>query len=249
MAALPQGTAGTAGASGVRRGSAAARVVRWRTDFAAATGYFDTHPEAPFRHPFCSRNQELVAMPATSTLLMPPQMPASARAGGGSTRPPAALREGDARETCPDNEARRTALVRALNEALRAELTGAQRHRDQCAAARELELPVAADRFQRYASAESIHAARLARRIVDLGGAVEAPVRSLGGHGAGALRETPDLTQMIHASLSAAGVGIDLYCRLLTLAAGRDPATQRLAEDIMNDGLMHAEGLWELQPA
>lgn len=144
--------------------------------------------------------------------------------------------------------ARNITLIKALNDALRDELTCALRDTGHSVNARRLALPMEADRFQRYAAEESLHARRLTERIVQLGGEADVVPESVARRGAVVLDDATDLREMIRSSLSAEGESIDIYCRILNLVSEHDMPTQSMVEDIMIEVLQHAEELWDWQP-
>jgi bacterioferritin len=139
-------------------------------------------------------------------------------------------------------------LIQALNDALGDELACVLRYMGHGVVSRRLAMPQEADRFQRYASEESMHARRLTQRIAQLGGEADPVSRSIDWRSTVVLDDATDLPEMIRSSLSAEGESIDIYCRILNLVSGRDLATQKMVEDILIEELQHAEELWTWQP-
>ena len=134
-------------------------------------------------------------------------------------------------------------IVRALNEALAAELRCALRYERHCFIADGLARPKIAQEFLGYANEEWVHADQLARRIVQLGGKPDVSPHSIiqGGHPSH--DDSLDLKAMVRANLIAEGEVIDCYCRILVLIRDRDLTTRRLVEDILIDEMDHAEEL------
>lgn len=157
-------------------------------------------------------------------------------------------RPSDGRSPAPQDGVSIPALIKVLNDALSDELVCVLRYMGHGVVARRLAMPQEADRFQRYASDEAMHARRITQRIVQLGGEPNLASQPIGWHGTVVLDDATDLPELIRSSLSAEGESIDIYCRILNLVSGRDLATQKMVEDILIEELQHAEELWTWQP-
>jgi bacterioferritin len=103
--------------------------------------------------------------------------------------------------------------------------------------------PKIADEFLVHANEELGHADRLARRIVQLGGAPDFAPDSLLGRSHAAYDDATDLKAMIRANLVAERVAIEAYSQMIALVGARDSTTRRLLEDILADEQAHAEEL------
>jgi bacterioferritin len=134
-------------------------------------------------------------------------------------------------------------FVTLLNDALATELVCVLRYRRHHFTARGLASPRIAEEFMTHARKELVHADRLARRIVQLGGVPDFAPESLAGRSHAAYDESRDLTAMIHANLVAERLAIEAYTQMISLLGPRDPATRRLLEDLLIDEQEHAEEL------
>jgi bacterioferritin len=160
----------------------------------------------------------------------------------------AADRTADAPNATSRGGTRNLALIKMLNDALHDELLCVLRYMGHGVVARRLCLPKEADRFQRYASEEAVHARRLTERIVQLGGEPGKAAEPIAWISTAVLDSATGLPELIASSLSAEGESIDIYCRILNLVSGRDLPTQQLVEDILIEELQHAEELWAWKP-
>ena len=103
--------------------------------------------------------------------------------------------------------------------------------------------PKIAEEFLVHANEEAAHADRLARRIVQLGGAPDFSPDSLSKRSHAEYDDSTDLKAMIKANLVAERVAIEAYSQIIALIGERDPTTRRLLEDILGDEQQHADEL------
>lgn len=85
--------------------------------------------------------------------------------------------------------------------------------------------------------------ARLARRIVQLGGHPDFAPAALPARSHAAYDESADLKDLMRADLVAERVAIESDSQMIALMRKKDPATRRLLEDILSDEQQHAEEL------
>jgi bacterioferritin len=134
-------------------------------------------------------------------------------------------------------------FVNLLNDALATELVCVLRYKRHHFTAHGIASPRIAEEFMAHARKEMVHADRLAKRIVQLGGAPDFAPDSLAHRSHAAYDESRDLTAMIRANLVAERLAIETYTQMISLLGPRDPATRRLLEDILIDEQEHAEEL------
>ena len=94
-----------------------------------------------------------------------------------------------------------------------------------------------------HAGEETLHADRLAKRIVQLGGEPDFSPDTLTRRSHASYDESVDLQAMIRANLIAERVAIEAYSQLILLIGDKDPTTRRLLEDILSEEQEHAEEL------
>ncbi|MDE2275262.1 MAG: ferritin-like domain-containing protein [Burkholderiales bacterium] len=137
----------------------------------------------------------------------------------------------------------RQGLVKLLNDSLATELVCVLRYKRHHYTAHGLASPRIAEEFAVHAAEELVHADRLARRIVQLGGAPDFAPDTLSARSHAPYDASAGLTAMIACNLSAERVAIESYGQLVRLVGTRDPTTRRLLEDILADEQKHAEEL------
>lgn len=142
-----------------------------------------------------------------------------------------------------DNQGWRLELVQLLNGALATELVCVLRYKRHHFTAHGLASPHIAAKFAVHAAEEMVHADRLAKRIVQIGGQPDfdpdmLTVRSHAGYDAQLA-----LPAMIEANLAAERVAIESYSQMVRLVGERDPSTRRLLEDLLADEQRHADEL------
>ncbi len=137
----------------------------------------------------------------------------------------------------------RNDIIKLLNDSLATELVCVLRYKRHHFTADGLASPRIAEEFLVHANEEAAHADRLARRIVQLGGAPDFSPDSLGKRSHAEYDESTDLKAMIKANLVAERVAIEAYSQIIALIGERDPTTRRLLEDILSDEQEHADEL------
>lgn len=137
----------------------------------------------------------------------------------------------------------RQGLVKLLNDSLATELVCVLRYKRHHYTAHGLASPRIAEEFAVHAAEELAHADRLARRIVQLGGAPDFAPDTLTQRSHASYDDALGLKAMIQANLVAERVAIESYGQLVRMAGDRDPTTRRLLEDILGDEQKHAEEL------
>ncbi len=152
-------------------------------------------------------------------------------------------RQSDSGQAAAAPAAWREPLVKLLNDALATELVCVLRYKRHHYTAQGLASPSIADEFAVHAVEEMGHADRLARRIVQLGGAPDFAPDSLLQRSHAAYDDSLSLKDMIRANLTAERVAIESYTQMVRLVGDRDPSTRRLLEDILADEQKHADEL------
>ena len=134
-------------------------------------------------------------------------------------------------------------ILKLLNDSLATELVCVLRYKRHHFTAVGLASPKIAEEFMVHAMAESDHADRLARRIVQLGGEPDFSPDSLSKRSHAEYDASSDLKAMIKANLIAERVAIETYSQIIALIGDRDSTTRRLLEDILSDEQEHADEL------
>jgi bacterioferritin len=137
----------------------------------------------------------------------------------------------------------RAGLIKLLNDALATELVCVLRYKRHHYTAHGLASPRIAEEFAVHAGEEMVHAERLARRIVQMGGQPDFAPDTLTKRSHASYNEALQLKDMILANLVAEHVAIEAYGQMVRLAGDRDPTTRRLLEDILADEQKHADEL------
>ena len=143
----------------------------------------------------------------------------------------------------PHNEPFRADLIKLLNDSLATELLCVLRYKRHHFTAEGLASPKIAEEFLVHANEEAMHADRLAKRIVQLGGEPNFSPDTMSQRSHAAYDESKDLKDMIKANLIAERVAIEAYSQLIKLIGDQDSTTRRLLEDILSDEQEHAEEL------
>ena len=134
-------------------------------------------------------------------------------------------------------------IVKFLNDALATELVCVLRYKRHHFTAQGLASPKIAEEFMVHAVAESGHADRLARRIVQLGGEPDFSPDSLSARSHADYDASLDLKAMVRANLKAERVAVESYRQMIALIGDEDPTTRSLLEDILRDEEEHADEL------
>ena len=134
-------------------------------------------------------------------------------------------------------------IVRMLNDSLATELVCVLRYKRHHYTATGVDSSKIAEEFMVHAGEETLHADRLAKRIVQLGGEPDFSPDTLTRRSHASYDESVDLQAMIRANLIAERVAIEAYSQLILLIGDKDPTTRRLLEDILSEEQEHAEEL------
>ena len=140
----------------------------------------------------------------------------------------------------------RTAVITLLNEALATELVCMLRYKRHYFMARGIHSEPVRAEFLAHAGEEMAHADRLAKRIVELGGAPNFSPEGMGERSHAEYVEGDTLNSMIRENLIAERIAIESYREMVAYLAGNDPTTQRLLKDILACEEEHAEDLGSL---
>lgn len=134
-------------------------------------------------------------------------------------------------------------IIRLLNESLATELVCVLRYKRHYYTAAGLDSPAIAQEFLVHANEETVHADRLAQRIVQLGGKPDFNPDSLTQRSHAEYDESLELKDMIRANLVAERVAIETYSQIIKLIGDKDSTTRRLLEEILSDEQEHADEL------
>jgi len=134
-------------------------------------------------------------------------------------------------------------VIALLNGALATEWVCVLRYRRHHFTAKGLAALKVAQEFLVHANEELVHADRLARRIVQLGGQPDFSPSTLLGRSHAPYDESLDLFAMIRCNLQAERVAIEAYGQMIDMVGTQDPTTRRLLEDILAQEQAHAEEL------
>jgi bacterioferritin len=143
----------------------------------------------------------------------------------------------------PHAAAARLDIIQLLNGALATELVCVLRYKRHHFTAEGLESARVAQEFLVHAQEESVHADRLARRIVQLNGAPDFSPESLTRRSHAPYDASLKLDDMIRINLLAERVAIECYSQMIDLIGQKDVTTRRLLEDILCEEQAHAEEL------
>ena len=110
---------------------------------------------------------------------------------------------------------------------------------------------IIAGELTEHAGEELEHAEKLAKRIIELGGTPAiAPDLWLKESTCGYLApKNPDATELLKQNIQAERCAIEVYQRLLEMVAGKDPITEHLVREILEDELEHEQDLEDLHRA
>ena len=134
-------------------------------------------------------------------------------------------------------------LITLLNDTLATELVCVLRYKRHHFTAHGLASLAISSEFLKHAAEEAVHADRLAKRIVQLGGQPDFEPESLSRRSHAAYDASLDLKAMIRADLVAERVACESYQQLITRVGNRDSTTRRLLEDILAEEQNHASEL------
>ena len=145
-----------------------------------------------------------------------------------------------------DYAADREVVIRLLNEALATELVCVLRYKRHFFMAKGIHSDPVKAEFLAHASEEMIHADRLAKRIVELGGEPNFSPDGLNVRSHAEYVEGNTLKSMIKEDLIAERIAIESYREMIVYLARHDPTTQRMLKEILAGEEEHAEDLASL---
>jgi bacterioferritin len=137
-------------------------------------------------------------------------------------------------------------VIRVLNEALATEIVCVLRYKRHYFTAKGLSSQSVAQEFLEHAQEESVHADRIAERIVQLGGEPNFSPDGLATRSHAEYVEGDSLVDMIREDLVAERVAIESYREVINYLGNGDSTTRRMLEDILAAEEHHAEDLISL---
>ncbi len=140
----------------------------------------------------------------------------------------------------------RQAVLAMLNGALATELVCVLRYKRHHFMAEGIHASAVAAEFLVHAEEESGHADRLAKRIVQLGGAPDFSPDTLSARSHAEYVEGVTLEDMIRENLVAERIAIDSYREMITVIGDTDPTTRRMLIEILEVEEDHADELASL---
>jgi bacterioferritin len=139
--------------------------------------------------------------------------------------------------------ANRAMVIKLLNAALATELVCVLRYRRHFFMARTILSDAVKAEFLIHANEELVHADRLAKRIVELGGEPDFSPEGLAVRSHAEYIVGDTLRSMIKENLIAERVAIDSYKEMIAYLKDDDPTTQRLIMDILAVEEEHADDM------
>lgn len=140
----------------------------------------------------------------------------------------------------------RKEVIRLLNEALATELVCVLRYKRHFFTAKGINSDSVKAEFQAHAQEEMIHADRLAKRIIELGGEPNFSPDGLSERSHAEYVEGDTVNSMIKENLIAERIAIESYREMIMYLGQFDPTTQQLLKDILAVEEEHAEDLASL---
>jgi len=140
----------------------------------------------------------------------------------------------------------RDIVLRVLNEALATEIVCVLRYKRHYFAATGIHAEAVKAEFLEHATQEQVHADKLAKRIVELGGLPNFSPVGLLDRSHAEYAEGDTLADMIREDLIAERIAIDSYSEVIAYLGTDDPTTRRVLEEILADEEEHAEDLGSL---
>lgn len=137
----------------------------------------------------------------------------------------------------------RDSVVKLLNDALATELVCILRYKRHYFTAEGVDSSKIADEFLVHAHEETVHADKIARRIVQLGGDPDFSPDTLLSRSHAGYDDSKDLNDMVRANLIAERVAVESYRQMIALIGDKDPTTRRLLEEVLADEEEHADEL------
>ena len=140
----------------------------------------------------------------------------------------------------------RPAVLEMLNGALATELICVLRYKRHHFMADGIHATAVAAEFLEHAEEESGHADRIAKRIVQLGGAPNFSPIGMADRSHAEYVEGTTLESMIKENLVAERIAIDSYREMITFIGDTDPSTRRMLTEILEVEEEHADELASL---
>lgn len=140
----------------------------------------------------------------------------------------------------------RKKVISLLNEALATELVCVLRYKRHFFMAKGIHSEPVKAEFSAHAAEEMVHADRIARRIVELGGAPNFSPEGLSGRSHAEYVEGDTLKSMIKEDLVAERIAVESYREMIVYLGANDPTTQRMLKDILASEEEHADDLSSL---
>ncbi len=137
----------------------------------------------------------------------------------------------------------RETVLSLLNDSLATELVCVLRYKRHYFMACGIHSRGVAEEFLEHANEESVHADRLAERIIQLGGEPNFNPEGLLSRSHSEYVEGESLLDMIREDLIAERIAIDSYTDIIRYLGDDDPTTRRLFEEILANEEQHAEDL------
>src|SRR5690242_19160263 len=146
----------------------------------------------------------------------------------------------------PAYKADREAVIRVLNAALATEIVCVLRYKRHYFMASGIHAKSIAAECLEHAIEEQSHADKIARRIVQLGGAPDLSPEGLASRSHSEYVEGKELVEMIEEDLVAERIAIDTYRGIIQYLGNDDPTTRHMMEGILASEEEHAEDLSSL---
>ena len=140
----------------------------------------------------------------------------------------------------------REAVIRMLNEALATELVCVLRYKRHYFMAKGIHADPVKAEFLAHAGEEMVHADRLAKRLVELGGEPNFSPDGLSARSHAEYVEGDTLNAMIKEDLIAERIAIESYREMIAYLGEHDPTTQRMLKEILAGEEEHADDLASL---
>jgi bacterioferritin len=140
----------------------------------------------------------------------------------------------------------RDTVIRLLNEALATELVCVLRYKRHYFMAKGIHSDPVKAEFLAHANEELIHADRLAKRIVELGGEPNFSPDGLSERSHAEYVKGDTLKSMIKENLIAERIAVESYREMVVYLADNDPTTQRMLKEILTVEEEHADDLASL---
>lgn len=140
----------------------------------------------------------------------------------------------------------REAVIRMLNEALATELVCVLRYKRHYFMAKGIHADPVKAEFLAHAGEEMVHADRLAKRLVELGGEPNFSPDGLSARSHAEYVEGDTLNAMIKEDLIAERIAIESYREMIAYLGEHDPTTQQMLKEILASEEEHADDLASL---